>query len=132
MQPVVEELISYSSIPIIVNANAELPKITDGKTVYEVGRTCSALSNQISADLKKRGIWFVCADMGGTTMYQLDLKGPIGLVIGNEGEGVSRLVRDRSDFIVSIPMYGHVNSLNVSTASAVIINEAKRGQMSKK
>ena len=74
-------------------------------------------------ELKKEGLWFVCADMGGETMYNLDLKGPIGLVIGNEGEGVSRLVREKCDFIVSIPLYGNVNSMNVSCAGAVLFAE---------
>lgn len=61
-------------------------------------------------ELKERGLWFVCADMGGESMYRLDLKGPIGLVIGNEGEGVSRLVREKCDFIASIPMKGDIDS----------------------
>ena len=60
-------------------------------------------------ELKERGLWFVCADMGGESMYRLDLKGPIGLVIGNEGEGVSRLVREKCDFIASIPMKGDID-----------------------
>ena len=57
-------------------------------------------------ELKKEGLWFVCADMGGTTMYDLNLKGPIGLVIGNEGEGVGRLVKEKCDMVASIPMKG--------------------------
>ena len=65
-------------------------------------------------DLKKRGIWFVCADMGGESMYRLNLTGPIGLVIGNEGEGVSRLVKEKCDMIASIPMKGDIDSLNAS------------------
>ena len=67
-------------------------------------------------ELKKEGLWFVCADMGGTSMYQLDLKGPIGLVIGNEGEGVSRMVKEKCDFVASIPMKGDIDSLNASVA----------------
>ena len=63
-------------------------------------------------ELKKEGIWFVCADMGGTTMYDLNLKGPIGLVIGNEGEGVGRLVKEKCDMVASIPMKGDIDSLN--------------------
>lgn len=77
-------------------------------------------------DLKKEGLWFVCADMGGTTMYQLDLKGPIGLVIGNEGEGVSRLVREKCDMIASIPMKGDIDSLNASVAAGVLAYEIVR------
>ncbi len=80
-------------------------------------------------DLKKEGLWFVCADMGGTTMYQLDLKGPIGLVIGNEGEGVSRLVREKCDMIASIPMKGDIDSLNASVAAGVLAFEIVRQRM---
>ena len=76
--------------------------------------------------LKKEGMWFVCADMGGTCMYDLDLKGPIGLVIGNEGEGMSRLVSEACDFKVSIPMHGRISSLNASNAAAILLYEAVR------
>ena len=71
-------------------------------------------------ELKEKGIWFVCADMGGETMYDLDLTGPMGLVIGNEGEGVSRLVREACDFTASIPMKGDIDSLNASVAAGVL------------
>lgn len=77
-------------------------------------------------ELKKAGIWFVCADMGGTTMYDLDLKGPIGLVIGNEGEGVGRLVKEKCDFVASIPMKGDIDSLNASVAAGVLAYEIVR------
>lgn len=77
-------------------------------------------------DLKKEGLWFVCADMGGTRMYDLDLKGPIGLVIGNEGDGVSKLVREKCDFIASIPMKGDIDSLNASVAAGVLAFEIVR------
>lgn len=80
-------------------------------------------------ELKKKGIWFVCADMGGETMYNLDLKGPMGLVVGNEGEGVSRLVREKCDFIASIPMKGNIDSLNVSVAAGVLAYEIVRQRM---
>ena len=79
--------------------------------------------------LKKRGIWFVCADMGGQSMYQVDMKGPLGLVIGGEGEGVSRLVREACDYTASIPMKGHVDSLNASVAAGVLAYEAFRQRM---
>ena len=82
-------------------------------------------------DLKKKGMWFVCADMGGTTMYDLNLKGSIGLVIGNEGEGVSRLVRENCDFIASIPMKGDIDSLNASVASGVLSYEIVRQRLGK-
>ncbi len=79
--------------------------------------------------LKEKGIWFVCADMGGELMYRLDLKGPIGLVIGNEGEGVSRLVREKCDMIASIPMNGDIDSLNASVACGVLAYEIVRQRM---
>lgn len=81
-------------------------------------------------ELKKEGMWFVCADMGGTTMYDLDLKGPIGLVIGNEGEGVGRLVKEKCDFIASIPMKGNIDSLNASVAAGVLAYEIVRQRLS--
>ena len=80
-------------------------------------------------DLKKEGMWFVCADMGGTTMYDLDLKGSMGLVIGNEGSGVSRLVREKCDFVASIPMKGDIDSLNASVAAGVLAYEIVRQRM---
>ena len=80
-------------------------------------------------ELKKEGLWFVCADMGGETMYNLDLKGSIGLVIGNEGEGVSRLVKEKCDFIASIPMKGNIDSLNASVAAGVLAYEIVRQRM---
>ena len=82
-------------------------------------------------ELKEKGIWFVCADMGGETMYDLDLKGPIGLVIGNEGEGVSRLVREACDFTASIPMKGDIDSLNASVAAGVLAYEIVRQRLVK-
>lgn len=77
-------------------------------------------------ELKKEGLWFVCADMGGETMYRLNLTGPIGLVIGNEGEGVSRLVKEKCDFIASIPMKGDIDSLNASVAAGILAYEIVR------
>ena len=71
-------------------------------------------------ELKDRGMWFVCADMNGQRMYDLDLKGSIGLVIGNEGSGVSKLVREKCDMIASIPMKGQIESLNASVAAGVL------------
>lgn len=77
-------------------------------------------------ELKEKGMWFVCADMGGESMYQLDLRGPIGLVIGNEGSGVSRLVKEKCDFVASIPMKGDIDSLNASVAAGVLAYEIVR------
>lgn len=80
-------------------------------------------------DLKKEGIWFVCADMDGTRMYDLDLRGPIGLVIGSEGEGVGRLVREKCDMTAAIPMKGNIDSLNASVAAGVLAYEIVRQRM---
>ena len=80
-------------------------------------------------ELKDRGLWFVCADMGGETMYRLNLKGAIGLVIGNEGDGVSRLVKEKCDFVASIPMKGDIDSLNASVAAGVLAYEIVRQRL---
>ena len=80
-------------------------------------------------DLKKQGLWFVCADMDGTVMYDLDLKGPIGLVIGSEGEGVSKLVRENCDYVAGIPMKGDIDSLNASVAAGVLAYEIVRQRL---
>ncbi|MBO7357503.1 MAG: 23S rRNA (guanosine(2251)-2'-O)-methyltransferase RlmB [Lachnospiraceae bacterium] len=83
-------------------------------------------------ELKEKGLWFVCGDMGGTTMYDLDLTGPIGLVIGNEGDGVGRLVKEKCDFVASIPMKGDIDSLNASVAMGVMGFEIARQRLYKK
>ena len=82
-------------------------------------------------ELKKEGLWFVCADMGGEAMYDLNLTGPIGLVIGNEGEGVSRLVKETCDFVASFPMKGDIDSLNASVATGVLAYEIVRQRLKK-
>lgn len=84
---------------------------------------------QTIEELKDKGLWFVCADMGGTKMYDLNLKGPIGLVIGNEGSGVGRLVKEKCDMIASIPMKGDIDSLNASVACGVLAFEIVRQRM---
>ena len=89
------------------------------------------LTNTIR-DLKEQGMWFVCADMDGTSMYDLNLTGPIGLVIGNEGEGVSKLVRENCDFVASIPMNGDIDSLNASVATGVLAYEIVRQRIQAK
>ena len=81
---------------------------------------------QTMEQLKKEGMWFGCADMDGTPYYQMDLKGPMGLVIGNEGEGVSRLIKETCDFVASIPMKGDIDSLNASVAAGVLAFEIAR------
>lgn len=80
-------------------------------------------------ELKEKGLWFVCADMDGETMYRLNLTGPIGLVIGNEGEGVSRLVKETCDFVAGIPMKGEIDSLNASVAAGVLAYEIVRQRL---
>ena len=80
-------------------------------------------------ELKKEGLWFVCADMGGELMYRQDLTGPIGLVIGNEGEGVGRLVKEKCDFMTAIPMKGNIDSLNASVAAGVLAYEIVRQRL---
>lgn len=82
-------------------------------------------------ELKNRGMWFVCADMDGTLMYDMDLTGPIGLVIGNEGDGVSPLVKKNCDMVASIPMKGDIDSLNASVAAGVLSYEIVRQRMKK-
>ena len=83
-------------------------------------------------DLKKEGFWIACADMDGQNMYQTDLTGPIALVIGGEHEGITRLVREKADHIVSIPMRGTVNSLNASVAAGVLMYEISRQRTNRK
>lgn len=103
-------------------------KASAGAVSYTPVAKVTNISKTIE-ELKDKGLWFVCADMGGTTMYDLDLKGPIGLVVGNEGKGVSRLVKEKCDFIASIPMLGDIDSLNASVATGVLAYEIVRQRM---
>jgi 23S rRNA (guanosine2251-2'-O)-methyltransferase len=82
-------------------------------------------------ELKKQGLWFVCGDMDGEEMYSMDLTGAIGVVIGNEGDGVSRLVRENCDFAARIPMFGDIDSLNASVAMGVLSYEIVRQRIQK-
>ena len=86
---------------------------------------------QTIKDLKDKGMWFVCADMDGTPMYDLNLTGSIGLVIGNEGDGVSKLVKENCDMIATIPMKGDIDSLNASVATGVLAYEIVRQRLGK-
>lgn len=104
---------------------AVVAKTSAGALNYTPVAKVTNLTQTIES-LKKEGMWFVCGDMGGTSMYKLDLKGPIGLVIGNEGEGVSNLVKEKCDFIASIPMKGDIDSLNASVAAGVLAFEIVR------
>lgn len=107
---------------------ATVAKASAGALNYTPVAKVTNISQTIK-ELKERGIWFVCADMDGETMYQLDLKGPIGLVIGSEGEGVSRLVKENCDFSAAIPMAGDIDSLNASVAAGVLAYEIVRQRM---
>jgi len=107
---------------------AVVARTSAGALNYTPVAKVTNLANTIE-DLKKEGLWFVCADMGGQTMYDLNLTGPIGLVIGNEGSGVSRLVREKCDMIASIPMKGDIDSLNASVAAGVLAYEIVRQRL---
>jgi 23S rRNA (guanosine2251-2'-O)-methyltransferase len=76
--------------------------------------------------LKEKGLWLYAADMDGSTYYETDLGGAVALVMGSEGFGISRLVKEKCDFVVSIPLYGSVNSMNVSCAAAVLMTDVAR------
>ena len=111
-----------------VGLTATVARTSAGALNYTPVVKVTNLANTIE-DLKKRGLWFVCADMDGTVMYDLDLKGPIGLVIGNEGEGVGRLVKEKCDYVASIPMQGDIDSLNASVALGVLAYEIRRQRL---
>lgn len=108
-----------------VGLTATVAKASAGAINYTPVAKVTNISKTIEK-LKERGLWFVCADMDGDNMYKLNLKGPIGLVIGNEGKGVSELVRKKCDMIASIPMKGDIDSLNASVACGVMAFEIVR------
>ena len=105
----------------VAKASAGAINYTKVAKVTNIGQTID--------ELKDKGLWFACADMGGTTMYQLNLKGPLGIVIGNEGSGVSRLVKEKCDMVASIPMKGDIDSLNASVACGVLAFEVVRQRL---
>lgn len=111
-----------------VGLTAVVAKTSAGALNYTPVAKVTNLSAAIE-ELKKKGLWFVCADMSGDVMYKLNLKGPIGLVIGNEGEGVSRLVKEKCDFMAAIPMKGEIDSLNASVAAGILAYEIVRQRM---
>lgn len=102
-------------------ASAGALSYTKVAKVTNIGKTIDSL--------KDKGIWFVCADMSGEVMYRQNLTGPIGLVIGNEGDGVSRLVREKCDYVTSIPMKGEIESLNASVATGILAYEIVRQRL---
>ena len=111
-----------------VGLTATVAKTSAGALNYTPVAKVTNISATIE-ELKEKGIWFVCADMDGELMYKQNLTGPIGLVIGNEGNGVSRLVREHCDFITKIPMKGDIDSLNASVAAGVLMYEIVRQRM---
>ena len=111
-----------------VGLTATVAKTSAGALNYTPVAKVTNLAATID-ELKKEGLWFVCADMGGESMYRLNLKGPIGLVIGNEGEGVIRLLKEKCDYIASIPMKGDIDSLNASVAAGVLAYEIVRQRL---
>ena len=111
-----------------VGLTSTVAKTSAGAINYTPVAKVTNISKTID-ELKEQGLWFVCADMDGTQMYSLDLKGPIALVIGNEGSGVSRLVKEKCDFVASIPMKGNIDSLNASVAAGVLAYEIVRQRM---
>ena len=111
-----------------VGLTATVAKTSAGALNYTPVAKVTNLTKTME-ELKEKGLWFVCADMGGKMMYDLNLKGPVGLVIGNEGDGVSRLVKENCDFVASIPMKGVIDSLNASVAAGVLAYEIVRQRM---
>ncbi len=111
-----------------VGLTATVAKASAGALNYTPVAKVTNLS-AVMKELKEKGIWFVCADMEGEIMYRQDLTGPIGLVIGNEGEGVSKLVKENCDFVTSIPMKGDIDSLNASVAAGVLAYEILRQRL---
>ena len=114
-----------------VGLTATVARTSAGALNYTPVAKVTNIANTIEA-LKENGMWFVCADMGGEVMYRLNLKGSIGLVIGNEGDGVSRLVKEKCDMIASIPMKGDIDSLNASVAAGVLAYEIVRQRLGAK
>ena len=113
-----------------VGLTATVAKTSAGALNYTPVAKVANLGQTID-ELKEKGIWFVCADMDGEVMYRQNLTGPIGLVIGNEGNGVSRLVKEKCDFTTAIPMNGDIDSLNASVAAGVLAFEIVRQRLSK-
>ena len=111
-----------------VGLTATVAKASAGALNYTPVAKVTNLGQTIE-ELKKDGLWFVCADMGGTPMYELNLKGAIGLVIGAEGDGVSRLVREKCDMTAQIPMRGDIDSLNASVAAGILAYEIVRQRL---
>lgn len=108
-----------------VGLTATVARASAGALNYTPVARVTNLGNTME-ELKKEGIWFVCADMDGEVMYRMNLTGPIGIVIGSEGDGVSRLIKEKCDFTAAIPMKGDIDSLNASVAAGVLAFEIVR------
>ena len=113
-----------------VGLTATVARTSAGAINFTPVAKVTNLTNTIK-ELKEEGMWFVCADMNGESMYSLNLTGPIGLVIGSEGEGVSKLVKENCDMVASIPMKGDIDSLNASVAAGVLAYEIVRQRLQK-
>ena len=113
-----------------VGITATVVKASAGAINYTPVAKVTNISKTIE-ELKDRGMWFACADMDGELMYKCNLTGSLGLVIGNEGSGVSRLVKEKCDYVVSVPMKGDIDSLNASVAAGVLAYEVVRQRMNK-
>lgn len=113
-----------------VGLTATVARTSAGALNYTPVAKVTNISKTIE-ELKKEGIWFACADMDGEVMYRQNLTGPIGIVIGNEGDGVSRLVKQNCDYVCQIPMKGDIDSLNASVAAGVLMFEVVRQRMGK-
>lgn len=107
--------------PVVARTSAGALSYTPVARVTNLVRTIE--------ELKEKGLWFVCADMNGTRMYDLDLRGPMGLVIGSEGQGVGHLVKEKCDMAAAIPMRGNIDSLNASVAAGVLAYEIVRQRL---
>ena len=105
--------------------NSVVMKTSVGAALYTPVAKVTNISDTVDY-LKDKGFWVTAADMDGSSMYDIDFKGKIAIVVGSEGKGVSRLVREKCDFIASIPMKGEITSLNASVAAAVLMYEAMR------
>ena len=114
-----------------VGLTATVARTSSGAINYTPVAKVTNISRTIE-ELKEKGIWFACADMSGELMYNCNLTGAIGLVIGSEGSGVSRLVKEKCDFVVKIPMFGQIDSLNASVAAGVLSYEIVRQRMNTK
>ncbi|MBQ8720217.1 MAG: 23S rRNA (guanosine(2251)-2'-O)-methyltransferase RlmB [Clostridia bacterium] len=115
---IIQKRRSVGITPVVVKASA-------GAIEHMLVAKVTNISQTIDA-LKERGVWIYAADMGGASYSDTDMTSAAAIVLGSEGFGISRLVKEKCDFTVSIPLYGSINSMNVSAAAAVILSEAAR------